>query len=94
MALVRVGDSIFDRKEDTNLKVTDFYDGFFGEEGNWRPMVDGMVFDTISAKAVAWSERAFSYEEVVAALKSMIGDKAPGQDETQPNKFCNLKFYF
>lgn len=94
MALGRVGDSIFDKEEDTNLKVTDFYAGLFREEENWRPMVDGMVFDTISDKAVAWLERAFSYEEVVVALKSMIGDRAPGQDETQPNKFCNLKFFF
>lgn len=94
MALIRVGDSIFDREEDTDLEVTDFYAGLFREEEDWRPMVDGMVFDTISAKAVAWLERAFSDEEVVAALKSMIGDKAPGQDETQPNKICNLKFLF
>lgn len=48
--------------------------------GASRPRVDDMNLDTISVVEASWLERPFDEGEVMAALKLLNGDKAPGPD--------------
>ncbi|KAG5534060.1 hypothetical protein RHGRI_022261 [Rhododendron griersonianum] len=74
------GDSHLDKDEEIRSGIVNFYEGLFREEGVGRPRVDELEFDAISVEDASCLERPFDELEVVAALKSMNGDKASGQD--------------
>jgi len=59
--------------------VVKFYQKLFSESCRWRPMVDGISFDSISESEASCLERAFE-EEVRKVVSVMNGDKASGPD--------------
>ncbi|KAG5544111.1 hypothetical protein RHGRI_016756 [Rhododendron griersonianum] len=75
-----IGDSLLERDEEIRSGIANFYEGLFREEGVGCPRVDELEFDIISVEDASCLERPFDEEEVVAALKSINGDKAPGPD--------------
>jgi hypothetical protein len=63
------------------MHIVEFYQKLFTEQCRWRPLVDGISFDSILGFEVSWLERAF--EEEAAARKvvsAMVGDKVLGPD--------------
>jgi hypothetical protein len=60
--------------------VVRFYQKLFFEPCRWRPMVDGISFDSIMKSEASWLERAFEEEEVRKVVLTMNGDKALGPD--------------
>ena len=65
----------------TRRQIVKFYSSLYQENESWRPLVDGLPFDSIGAAAQAHLERPFELEEVVQVLKDVQGDKAPGPDD-------------
>ncbi|KAH7863089.1 hypothetical protein Vadar_013200 [Vaccinium darrowii] len=74
------GDRVLTKDEEISSGIADFYESLFREEEVFRPRVDGTDFDSISGEDASWLERPFDEAEVVAALKALNGDKAPGPD--------------
>ena len=50
------------------------------EMGEWRPSIEGLVFNSLSLADSAALEFPFSEEEVFSALSSLCGDNAPSPD--------------
>ncbi|KAH7846593.1 hypothetical protein Vadar_015807 [Vaccinium darrowii] len=74
------GEDMLVKEEEISAGIVNFYEGLFQEEVIWRPRVDGIEFDSISGEEASWLERPFDEAEVMVALKSLNGDKAPGPD--------------
>jgi hypothetical protein len=75
-----IGDTISSNQSDIGEYVVQFYQKLFSELCPWRPMVDGLSFDSILEFEASWLERAFEEEEVRNVVSAMNGDKAPGLD--------------
>jgi len=60
--------------------IGQFYRKLFTEKCNWRPLVDGLSFDSILESESYWLERDFGEQEERKVVKAMVGDKAPGLD--------------
>jgi hypothetical protein len=56
------------------------YQKLFTEPCRWRPMVDGISFDSILKFEASWLERAFEEEEVRKVVSAMNGNKELGPD--------------
>jgi len=68
--------------------VVKFYQKFFYEPCRWRPMVDGISFDSIFESKASWLEKAFEEEEEVRnTMSAMNGNKVSG-----PNGFSMAFF--
>ncbi|XP_059658879.1 uncharacterized protein LOC132305222 [Cornus florida] len=75
------------RKEDeVRGGIVSFYQQLYTETLEWRPKLDGLHFDAISTLDSDMLEIPFSEEEVLKALSSCYGDKAPGQT----NSLCGF----
>jgi hypothetical protein len=61
--------------------IVKYYQKLFEEQCQWRPRVDGLVFDQILDHEAGWLEREFEEEEVRKVVMAMEGDKAPGPDD-------------
>jgi hypothetical protein len=61
------------------VHIVKFYQKLFTEQSRWRPLVDGISFDSILESEANWLERAFE-EEVRKVVLVMVKDKAPGSD--------------
>ena len=48
--------------------ITQYYNGLYMEEVEWRPKLDGLEFSMIFAKDVAWLNKPFDEEEVARWL--------------------------
>ncbi len=70
----------YGEEEEIKQQIVQFYSSLYKENENWRPVVDGLPFDSIGAVARDNLERHFELEEVVQFLKDVQGDKAPGPD--------------
>lgn len=73
------GNSLHENDE-VSEEIVKFYKGWFIEQGEWRPFLDGMEFNTIGEAGMLSLERPFLEEEVVGALNNLSGDKAPYPD--------------
>ena len=70
----------YEEKEAVKLQIVRFYSCLYQENETWRPVVDGLSFDSIKVAAWVHIECPFELEEVVQVLKDVQGDKAPGPD--------------
>lgn len=61
-------------------EITGFYQQLYKEDGEFRPLLDGLAFSSISAEEANWVERPFEEEEIFNVVSHMNGDKAPGPD--------------
>jgi hypothetical protein len=74
-----IGDTPSSNQTEMSEHIVKFYRKLFTKQCRWRPMVDGISFDSILESEASWLERAF--EEVVRKVVStMNGDKASGPD--------------
>lgn len=74
-------DSIrYEDKEDVKAQVLQFYHSLYQENESWRPLADGITFDSIGIEDRDMLDRPFELDEVVQVLKGLQGDKAPGPD--------------
>lgn len=71
---------LYEDKEDIKVGIVDFYQSLYSDCGDWSPKLDGVSFNSLGQEDRMGMELQFSEEEVVAALSSMKGDKAPGPD--------------
>lgn len=62
------------------IEVVDFYQNFYKEEYDVRPILNGMNFGSISSIERNMLERLFSEEEVWKVISSKKGNKAPSLD--------------
>ena len=68
-------------EEEVKVEIVEFFRKLYHQEsGGWRPRVDNLHFDTISLEDSIRLESPCSEKEVVEALETMAGDKAPGPD--------------
>jgi hypothetical protein len=70
----------YEEKEEVKQQIVQFYSSLYQENEPWRPVVDGLAFDSIGTDARVHLERPFELEEVLQVLKDVQGDKAPGLD--------------
>ncbi|XP_028061851.1 uncharacterized protein LOC114265286 [Camellia sinensis] len=78
---IRVNGVEFSSSDEVKASIVGFYEHLFRCVGKeWRPGLDGVSFDVISDEECTSLERPFTEEEVLKALQSMPGDKAPGPD--------------
>lgn len=57
--------------------IVDFYQNLYSKNGGWNWEMDGVTFNTLSQEDKDFLKQPFSENEVVAALRSLKGDKAP-----------------
>jgi hypothetical protein len=60
--------------------IVNFYESLFTESHSWRPWLDNLGFDTLSATEAASLEDPFEEKEVWEVIKGIDRDKAPGLD--------------
>ncbi|XP_059669374.1 uncharacterized protein LOC132314538 [Cornus florida] len=77
---IRVDEALFCKEEEICKGIADYYSLLFTESDGWRPVLAGLHFDSISGEDCSVLEELFSEEEVLSAVKSCNGDKAPGPD--------------
>jgi hypothetical protein len=58
--------------------IFQFYKKLFTEQFSWRPVVDGLFFDSIDEAKASCLERDFEEMKVWEVVKAMNGDKVPG----------------
>ena len=80
MGSLEVDGVLYEEKEEVKQQIVNFYSSLYQENESWRPMVDGLSFNSIGAAARLHIERPFELEEVLQVLKDVQGDKAPGPD--------------
>jgi hypothetical protein len=80
MDKVEVDGVVFEESSEIREKVVHFYESLYQESETWRPTVDGLEFDVITANERAVLERQFDKDEVLQVVKDLQGDKAPGPD--------------
>ncbi|KAG5544536.1 hypothetical protein RHGRI_017085 [Rhododendron griersonianum] len=83
---IRIGDRILDKDEEVRDGIAGFYADLFKEKGGYRPRVDDLEFDTISREEAFLLEKPFDETEVLHALRSLNGGKAPGPDGNEAKK--------
>jgi hypothetical protein len=80
MDKVKVDGVVFEEESEIREKVVHFYESLYQESETWRPMVDEIEFDVITANESALLERQFDKDEVLQVVKDLQGDKALGPD--------------
>ena len=60
--------------------VTRAFQNLLMDPGDWRPSLNGLVFEIIEGENVARLEEALLVKEIVSALSNLSGDKASGPD--------------
>ena len=51
------------------------------DPGDWKPSIDGLIFERLEVGDVERLEKPFSEEEVFEALEDCCGEKTPGPDD-------------
>ena len=67
--------------------ITQFYRQLYSENVAHRPILDEVVFSSISEEDATWLDRPFDEDEVFGVVNEFKGDKAPG-----PNGFSMAFF--
>ena len=80
MDKVEVDGVVFEEEFEIREQVVHFYESLYQELETWRPTVDGLEFDVITANERALLERWFDKDEVLQVVKDLQGDKALGPD--------------
>jgi hypothetical protein len=75
-----IGDTPSSNPVEISEHIVKFYQKLFTEQCRWRPLVDGISFDSISAVEASWLERDFEEDEVRKVVFKMNGNKARGPD--------------
>lgn len=57
--------------------ITHYFKKLFTKTTLWHPILDGLEFPCLDSVEANWLERPFQEEEVLQALLSIDGDKAP-----------------
>jgi hypothetical protein len=70
--------TISTNRSEISEHIVQFYKKLFTEQFSWRPVVDGLSFDSIDEAEASWLERDFEEREVWEVVKAMNGDKALG----------------
>ena len=81
MDKVEVDSFVFEEESEIREKLVDFYESLYQESETWRPTVDGLEFDVITANESALLKRQFDKDEVLQVVKDLQGDKASGPDD-------------
>uniref|UniRef100_A0A2N9IZP3 Reverse transcriptase domain-containing protein n=1 Tax=Fagus sylvatica TaxID=28930 RepID=A0A2N9IZP3_FAGSY len=80
MDKVEVDGVVFEEESEIREQVVHFYESLYQESKTWRPTVDGLELDVITANERALLEHRFDKEEVLQVVKDLQGDKAPFPD--------------
>jgi hypothetical protein len=73
-----IGNSPSSNQDKVSEHIVEFYQKLFSKQCSWRPMVDGISFDSILEVEASWLERVFEEEEVKKVVSKMSGNKASG----------------
>ena len=71
MDKVEVNGVVFEDESEIREKVVHFYESLYQESETWRPMVDGLEFDVITANESALLECQFDKDEVLQVVKDL-----------------------
>jgi hypothetical protein len=66
--------------EEITAEIVQYYQNLYSETTQWRPKLDGLLFNSLTSVDAIDVIRLFDEEEVQAAVTAMPGDKAPGPD--------------
>ncbi|KAL0011411.1 hypothetical protein SO802_006519 [Lithocarpus litseifolius] len=80
LSMLEVDGVIYEEESEVAAQVVQFYKDLYRETEEWRPFVEGLEFDQLDGLERGWLERRFEKEEILAAIKELGGDKAPGPD--------------
>jgi hypothetical protein len=59
-----IGGRLSTNQVEINEHIVQFYHKLYTVQGSWRPLVDGLSFDSIEETEANWLERGFEVEEV------------------------------
>ena len=65
MDKVDVDGVVFEEESEIQEKVVHFYESLYQESETWRPTMDGLEFDVITANESAVLKRKFDKDEVL-----------------------------
>lgn len=57
--------------------MSNAYQHPFTENGNWKPSINGLSFESLTREEARCLESPFSEEEIFSVLSALKGDKAP-----------------
>lgn len=60
--------------------VVEFYERLYSDPVPWRPTLDGLKFQRLGTDQAQWLERDLDEEEILAALRDLGGERAPGPE--------------
>ncbi|XP_026433561.1 uncharacterized protein LOC113331002 [Papaver somniferum] len=86
-----INGALVDEKIILQDHIVNYYNTLFTEEEIIRPNLEDIVFDKINTQECDILDAEFSEEEVIAAIKDLGSDKAPGPDG-QINSKHNFTF--
>jgi hypothetical protein len=72
--------SLSSNSDDIREHAANFYESMFTESLSWRPRLDDLEFDSLSAGEASSLEAPFLEKEVKDVIFGMDGNKAPGPD--------------
>ena len=81
LSKIRVNEVTLSSIEDIKDSICRTYQSLLSKSGDWRPSINGLNFKELGEGVASSLEVMFSEEEIVAALSSCCGDKAPGPDD-------------
>ena len=68
-----IGNGPSSNQDKVSEHIVEFYQKLFFEQCSWRPMEDGISFDSILEVEASWLERVFEEEEVKKVVSKMNG---------------------
>jgi hypothetical protein len=77
---ILIDGSLSSNPEAIREHATSFYESMFIETMSWRPRLDDLEFDSLSAGEASFLEAPFLEREVKDVIFGMDGNKAPGLD--------------
>jgi hypothetical protein len=75
-----IGGKLSTNQAEISEHIGQFYQQLYTEQFSWRPLLDGLSFDSILENEASWLERDFEEEEVRKVVAAMDDDKPPGPD--------------
>ena len=80
LSRVKVNGRWLTEESEIKEEVSKAFQGLLADLGDWKPGIDGLIFERLEELDVEGLEKPFLEEEVFGALSGFCGEKAPDPD--------------
>ena len=77
---IKVNGRSLTKESEIKEEIDRNFQALLTDPGEWKPSIDGLIFEKLEMGDVERLEKLFSEEEVFEALVACCGEKAPGPD--------------